>query len=61
MLSKLVLGALLVLFASKYGLFTRLKRLKPRVDRAVNVTIVLLVILYVGQFVWLLTHNTKTP
>ena len=52
---------LLALLASKYGLFTRLKRLKPRVDRAVNVTIALLVILYIGQFVWLLTHRSAAP
>jgi hypothetical protein len=49
---------LLVLLASKYGLFTRFKRLRPRVDRAVNLTIVLLIVLYVGHFVWWLTHSS---
>jgi hypothetical protein len=61
LLSKILLGMLLALLASKYGLFTRLKRLKPRVDRAVNVTIALLVILYIGQFFWLFTHRSGTP
>jgi hypothetical protein len=58
LLSKILLGVLLVLLASKYGLFTRFKRLRPRVDRAVNLTIVLLIVLYVGHFVWWLTHGS---
>lgn len=52
---------LLVLLASKFGLFTRLRRLKPQLDRAVNLTIVLLVVLYVGQLVWWLVKERGQP
>lgn len=61
MLSKALLGMLLMLLASKYGLFTRLKRLQPRVERAVNITIVLLAVLYVGQVVWWFVKHRPTP
>ena len=57
MLSKILLGMLLLLFASKFGLFTRFRRLKPRVDRAVNLTIIVLVVLYVGQAIWWLVRS----
>ena len=52
MLSKILLVTLLGLLASKYGLRTKLKLLMPRLDRAVNVTIIGLVIIYVGQLIW---------
>ena len=61
MLSKALLGMLLVLLASKFGLFTRLRRLKPQLDRAVNLTIVLLVVLYLGQLVWWLVKERGQP
>jgi hypothetical protein len=59
LLSKILLGMLLVLLLSKFKLaiFQRLRRMKPQVDRGVNIMIVLLVVLYVGQFVWLLVKE----
>jgi hypothetical protein len=56
LLSKILLGLLLMLLLSKFKLavFQRLRRMKPQVDRGVNIMIVLLVVVYVGQFVWLL-------
>lgn len=53
MLSKLILGALLLMLASKLGLGIKLRRLKPRIDRAVNITIAVLVVAYAGQLLWL--------
>ena len=53
MLSKLLLIVLLFMLASKLGLKTKWRQLKPRVDRAVNITIVVLVIAYAGQLLWL--------
>lgn len=52
MLSKLLLVTLLGVLLGKLGLRQWLKRLMPRVDRAVNATIVMLTVLYVGQLVW---------
>jgi len=52
-LSKLLLAVLLFRLLSKFGLRTKWQQLKPRVDRAVNITIVVVVIAYVGQLVWL--------
>ena len=43
---------LLGLLASKFGLFTRLRRLKPRADRAVNLIIIALGLIYVGHMIW---------
>ena len=51
MLSKLLLAVLLFRLLSKFGLRTKWQQLKPRVDRAVNITIVMMVIAYVGQLV----------
>lgn len=50
---------LLMLLISKFKLaiFQRLRRMKPQVDRGVNIMIVLLIVLYVGQFVWLLVKE----
>jgi len=52
-LSKLVLAVLLLRLVSKFGLRKKWQQLKPRVDRAVNITIVVVVVAYVGQLVWL--------
>lgn len=57
MLSKILLVTLLGLLASKYGLRAKLKQLMPRLDRAVNLTIIGLVVIYVGQLVWWLTKG----
>lgn len=48
------------MFASKLGLRARWQRMKPRVDRAVNITIVVVVIAYAGQLLWLYAHGA-TP
>ncbi len=52
MLSKLLLVILLGLLVSKLGFRRKLKQLLPRLDRAVNLTIIGLVVIYVGQLVW---------
>lgn len=59
MLSKILLGMLLLLLLSKFKLaiFQRMRRMKPQVDRGVNIMIVLLAVLYIGQFVWLLVKE----
>jgi hypothetical protein len=56
-LSKLILVVLLLRLASKLGLKTKLRDFKPRLDRAVNITLVVLGVAYVGQLVWLFTHR----
>jgi len=56
-LSKLILLVLLVMLASKFGLRTFLHRLKPKIDRAVNITIAVLVVAYTGQLLWLLWNK----
>jgi hypothetical protein len=56
-LSKILLVALLVMLASKLGLRGKLRQLKPRLDRAVNYTIVVLVVIYVGQALWWLING----
>ena len=45
------------MLASKLGLRSKWRQLKPRVDRAVNITIVVVVMAYVGQLVWLLIQR----
>jgi hypothetical protein len=57
--SKILLFALLVLLASKFGLFTRFKRLKPRLDRAVNLTIIGLGVIYVGHLLWWFVNTSR--
>ena len=54
MLSKLLLALLLVVLAYKLGLRTKWRQLKPKIDRAVNITIVVVVLAYAGQLLWLL-------
>ena len=57
MLSKILLGLLVLLLASKLGLKTKLRQWKPKLDRAINWTIIGLVIVYIGQLaLWLLTR-----
>jgi hypothetical protein len=53
LLSKILLALLLVMLASKLGLRTKLRELKPKIDRAVNITIVVVVVVYVGQLLLL--------
>ena len=58
MLSKILLVTLLGLLVSKLGLRTRLKQLMPRLDRAVNVAIIGLVVIYVGHLAWWLLRSS---
>ncbi len=58
MLSKLLLVVLLFVLASKLGLKTWFRELKPKLDRVVNATLIALVIVYGGQLVlWLLERH----
>ncbi len=57
MLSKLILVVLLLRLVSKLGLKSKLSNLKPRLDRAVNITLIVLGVAYVGQLLWLFTHR----
>ena len=57
MLSKLLLVVLLFRLVSKFGLRTKWQQLKPRVDRAVNITIVVVVLAYAGQLIWLFVQS----
>ena len=53
MISKIILAVLVFKLIGKLGLMTKLKILKPRFDRAVNITLVVLGVAYVGQLLWL--------
>ncbi len=53
MISKLILAVLVFKLLGKLGLKTKLTNLKPRIDRAVNITLVVLGVAYVGQLLWL--------
>ena len=57
MLSKLLLGILLIMLVSKLGLRTKLRLLKPKIDRAVNITIVVVVVAYTAQLLWALLRK----
>jgi hypothetical protein len=57
LLSKILLVILLGVLASKLGLRAKLKQLGPRLDRAVNLIIIGLVVIYVGQLFWWLLHD----
>jgi hypothetical protein len=61
LLSKIFLAVLLLILASKLGLGIKLRHLKPRIDRAVNITIVVLVVAYVGQLIWLVVQKHAAP
>jgi hypothetical protein len=60
MLSKLLLLVLLFMLASKLGLRMKLRQLKPKIDRAVNITIVVVVVAYAGQLLWLFWQQRIT-
>jgi hypothetical protein len=53
MLSKLLLVVLLGVLASKLGLRAKLRELRPRFELAVNVSIVVLVLGFGLQLLWL--------
>lgn len=53
MLSKIILVVLLFKLLGKLGWRTKLRNLKPQLDRAVNITLVVLGVAYVGQLIWL--------
>jgi hypothetical protein len=57
LLSKIFLAILLLVLASKLGLGIKLRQLRPRIDRAVNITIVVLTVAYVGQLIWLFVQK----
>jgi len=57
LLSKVLLVILLGLLVSKLGLRQKLRQLMPRLDRAVNLAIIGLVVIYVGQLLWWLMHR----
>jgi hypothetical protein len=56
-LSKLLLLVLLVLLFARFGFIKRLRNLKPQLDRAVNITIVVVAVAYAAQFLWWLAHR----
>lgn len=57
MLSKILLVTLLGVLLSKLGLRAKLKQLGPRLDRAVNLLIAGLVVIYVGHLAWWLLRD----
>ena len=58
MLSKILLVILLGLLVSKLGFRQKLKQLLPRLDRAVNLIIMVLAVIYVGQLMWWLIQRS---
>jgi len=52
-LSKILLGISLVLLALKFGLRTRLRELGRIIDRWVNIALVVIVLSYVAQLVYM--------
>jgi hypothetical protein len=59
LLSKILLVILLGVLLSKLGLRAKLKQLGPRVDRAVNLTIIGLTVIYVGHLAWWLLASAQ--
>ncbi len=58
MLSKLIAAVLVFKLLTRFGLLPKWRELKPRVDRAVNITLVVLVLAYAVQLVlWYLHHR----
>ncbi len=53
MLSKIILVVLLFMLLGRLGLRAKLRNLKPKLDRVVNITLVVLGVTYVGQLLWL--------
>jgi hypothetical protein len=58
LLSKILLVILLGLLVSKLGFRQKLKQLLPRLDRAVNLIIIGLAVIYVGQLMWWLVQRS---
>jgi hypothetical protein len=56
-LSKIILAILLLTLVGKLGLGAKLRNLMPRIDRAVNITLVVLCVAYVGQLAWWLIQR----
>jgi hypothetical protein len=52
-LSKIILVVLLFKLVGKLGWRAKLRNLKPQLDRTVNITLVVLVVAYAGQLIWL--------
>ncbi len=52
MLAKILLAILLVLLASRFGLRTKLRHLRPKFERAINLMIIGLGLIYGGQMLW---------
>jgi divalent metal cation (Fe/Co/Zn/Cd) transporter len=52
-LSKIILAVSLFMLLGRLGWRAKLRNLKPQLDRAVNITLVVLGVAYVGQLVWL--------
>ena len=61
MLTKLLIAFAIFLLATKYGLRTKLRQMKPQLDRAVNFVIIGLAIIYVGQLVWWFIQGRSAP
>ena len=53
MLSKIILVVLLFKLVGKLGWRAKLRNLKPQLDRTVNITLVVLVVAYAAQLLWL--------
>ena len=53
MLSKIILVVLLFKLVGKLGWRAKLRNLKPQLDRTVNITLVVLVVAYAAQLIWL--------
>jgi divalent metal cation (Fe/Co/Zn/Cd) transporter len=53
LLSKIILAILLFMLLGRLGLRAKLRNLKPKLDRAVNITLLVLGVTYVGQLLWL--------
>jgi hypothetical protein len=58
-LSKIILVVLLFKLLGKLGLRSKLRNLKPQLDRAVNITLLVLGVAYLGQLIWLFIQRSK--
>jgi hypothetical protein len=61
MLTKLLVLVLLAVLASKLGLRAKLRELRPRFELAVNVAIVVLVVGFGVQLLWLYFQKHRGP
>jgi hypothetical protein len=58
-LSKLILAVLVFKLLGKLGWRSKLRNLKPQLDRAVNITLVVLAVAYAGQLIfWFIQHRS---